>query len=220
MEMAAPRSYGGLSTLGEVLFPGIRCRVRWTATLRGTRKTWQEQVPPRFSGSLLRCIRKASPAVALGRPRVFMAPDGQPQQDRDVFHYVDFHPIRVLEKTLVIRIPRLLLTAHRLKTIPAIHGFVGSGQEGHLGGAAAVGAHGRVELARAGGAPSVRIAAIAGRIVPSAVGVAVGLAFGPARLTSHGRREPAFRIERLLSRGENELLTAIAAGECSITHTA
>ncbi len=116
----------------------------------------------------------------------------------------------------------MLLSAHGLEAIPAIDRFVGPRKKGHFGLTAAIRADRRIELPRTCGVSAVAaaISAISAAVISATGRVAIGLSFRPACLTSHGRREPPFCIERLLSLGEDKLLSAIAAGECLITHSA
>ncbi len=123
---------------------------------------------------------------------------------------------------LILRVARLLLSTHGLETIPAIDRFVRARQERHLGCAAAIRADRWIELARPGRIAAVppTIVAVSAAFIPATRRVAIGFSFCPARCTSHGRRKATLGIERLLSCCKNKLLSAIAAGECLITHSA
>lgn len=128
-----------------------------------------------------------------------------------------------------------------LEALPAVDRFVRPGKERNFGRFAAVGAGGRVHLARAGGvAPSTTTARVASatggvaaaiatrRGVPAAVAAGVVPAGGGTlRLTRLSTcRTPlwlgktALLVECLLARRERELLTAIAARERLVAHSA
>ena len=73
---------------------------------------------------------------------------------------------------------------------------------------------------RAGGDPPAPAAAAVGTIPPPTAGVALRFSLIPARLAACRLRESALLIKCLLARCEGERLTAIAARERSVAHSA
>lgn len=123
---------------------------------------------------------------------------------------------------LVLRIAWLLLPAHGLETVPAIDRFVRARQKRNFGLTAAIRAHRWIKLARTGRVFAVTptVATVPTAFVPATRRVTVSLALRPAIRASHGWRKATLGIKCLLSCCKNKLLSAIAAGECLITHSA
>jgi hypothetical protein len=111
------------------------------------------------------------------------------------------------------------------EALAAVDGLARRGLERNLRVPAAARAGGRIHLARPGGIPSTAATAIAAAAVSaSAAAIAV---IGPLRLAGSaaaratlGLGISALRVEGLLSRGKGKRLSAIAAGQGTITHSA